>query len=100
MGREEQQEWRDSFRESREFLLGMFKDLRENFHRRLKEGFLLLLKRTSYCPPRRRLRDSMCFTHPLQLEAEGLIPAQPVGGGPARPANRSAVQAQHGTNFH
>lgn len=42
----------------------------------------------------------MCFTHPLQLEAEGLIPAQPVGGGPARPANRSAVQAQHGTNFH
>lgn len=39
-------------------------------------------------------------THPLQLDAEGLIPAQPADGRPARPADHSGVQPEHRADLH
>lgn len=39
------------------------------------------------------------FTHPLQLEAECLIPAQSTAGCPARLADHSGVQPEHGAEF-
>lgn len=39
------------------------------------------------------------FTHPLQLEAECLIPAQPTAGCPASLADHSGVQPEHGADF-
>lgn len=40
------------------------------------------------------------WTHPLQLDAEGLIPVQPADGCPARPTDHSGVQSEHRADLH